>query len=86
MTEVLIIGGLALFLGWFLWGLHCNQKTYDQRIYLLHKMHQRWSGTEKLWDGHNEFERVSYDNHFKALLWFRNPWKLYRNEIQELMK
>lgn len=33
-----------------------------------------------------QYWKVSYDKHVWALFFFRDPWKLYSKEIQDIMK
>ena len=84
--EIFFISIVISVLYYVIWGSICNNKTYKQRTVLLNRVHAKYSGTVRLYEWYSEIDRVSYDAHFYELIWFRDPWKLYSNQIQELVK
>lgn len=81
MIEAVIFGlmgvcGLAvLFCGWGFW---CNERTGRERQQIIdwifrpeHSANGRWLQLN------TEYERVTYEQHMWARVWFRDPRKLY---------
>lgn len=84
--EIILLSALGCTFLWMILSLIANNKTYNHRIKLLNRISNRYSRTDEFWIYHKDFDDVTYDEHYKELFWFRDPWKLYSNRIQELMK
>ena len=68
-----------------IWHIRCSRKTYtDRAVILLGKMQE--CELDQYFALCDYRDAVSFGNHHWALFTFRDPWKLYHNEIQELMK
>lgn len=64
---------VALGLTYALWGLRCNERSGDERGAIINYIH-----TQHDWrDLEADFKTVTYDQHFWARFWFRDPFKLY---------
>lgn len=65
-----------------LWANYCNNRTLRQRQIILNILRElpvesQW---QNIWEQYNS---VSYRQHFKCLLLFGNPWKLYKGKNNE---
>ena len=70
VTLVLCIAALfAVIIGW---PILCNEITYRQRRKLISKCKN---------DDWSYYDNVSYNAHFKALVMFRDPRKLYSTKL-----
>lgn len=72
MIEVILVMLVAVLLVVWGWLFVCVQKTYHQRLELLPKV-----GDPAFWIKHAAWRDVSYDEHMWALVFFRDPMKLY---------
>lgn len=81
---VIWLGICVAALGWCIWGLSCNQKTYWQRKAILDAIAAATDRTIRndLWDA---WRLVEYEDHFKSVLWFRDPYRLYPAALLELI-
>lgn len=83
-----------LFSGFFVWVIICTRKTYEDRVKVLECLRHR----AMTW-GHlmAELERVTFNRHMWAIVFFRDPWQLYdpivldaiknpRTEVMELVR
>lgn len=69
---------------WLLWSLWNNHRTYKERMALVNLWsaygdRQDWGAAEAL---RKEYEAVSYRDHMRARMLFKNPYKLYGTGIQ----
>jgi hypothetical protein len=67
ILEYITIALLCAIVLGTLWSFHCNEKTFKQRMDILFSP----NGLEKV-------KRASFDKHFIYLLFFRDPYKLYK--------
>jgi len=74
MMEYLL-AALVVVIGIAVWALVCNDKTCDQRMDIFPNVND-----DMFWSKVRIYERVTYDQHFWALLTFRDPMKLYEVE------
>jgi len=78
ITSIIAFGALAA------WGMHCSEKTFQQRSKYISRMFEIYD-PEVLDRYLVAFDDVSFGQHSFALCTFRNPLKLYSKEFQELM-
>lgn len=72
-----VFGAIVCF-----WGMWCNERTYRQRMAMLRAVPIE----SPLWDRYrDEFDAVTYNEHFWALFWFRDPALLYGPYSQALL-
>jgi len=63
----------SIFLCALFWWGYCSKKTSKHRMQLLD-----WIFCHKNYEELQEyFDMVSYDDHMRALIWFKDPFKLY---------
>jgi len=67
----------------FIWGLFQNERTYKQKRKMVKVVFSDRENYAELLKALNE---VSYNKHFMTALFFRNPIKLYRQDLQEAYK
>lgn len=98
MVTFLCIWLAAISVFW-VWGLHVNNKTADQRMQLLSAFsavcRKRIADTVTPADllevlsinnrVWSKYDSVSYDRHMWYLLTFRDPWQLYPAELHALV-
>ena len=82
VVVVPLLGGC-----WFAWDLRCLNQTYDDRMkviafeteFMNNKALQDVYLDDPDFDMNNKtpFFYASYDDHQNALVWFKDPWKLY---------
>jgi hypothetical protein len=70
VVTIILISAIA----WTSWAMHCNNKTYKQRICLLHLEIEK-GNQQKTIDMYNT---VTYDQHMHCLIKMKNPYKLYK--------
>lgn len=78
--------GLAVAVGLILfciWALICNQRTYKFQMSILDRMKP---GRPDFRELHDLWGRVSYDAHFHALLFMRDPRPLYSPRLLALIE
>lgn len=68
------------------WDGYCNEKTLNHRIDCLARICFTSIDAESYWRLRALYDKVSYDKHVWALFFFRDPWKLYSQEIQDIMR
>jgi hypothetical protein len=68
---IVSLGGLATCF----WGLHCNNKTLKQRLWLINNRPHHTAPEYDVF--YREFDAVTYDEHLSALFWFKDPINLY---------
>ncbi len=80
--AILVIAS-ALGILWCVWGLYCNEQTSKQRQKLIDAAYRRnenmtamenWLENKPL---RNEYESVTYDEHMRSLMLFRDWRELY---------
>lgn len=59
--------------------LICNSRGADQRLEIIREIAE--NGNMGDWV---DFEAVPYDDHIDALIWFRDPYKLYNFKNENL--
>jgi hypothetical protein len=60
------------------WGLRCNNRTYKQREAIRNWVFEdAFHYRQRL----ELMNAVTYEQHFRALLWFKDPFQLYDPEI-----
>lgn len=73
----------------FVWGMYNNYRTYSQRVAMLNKMPSPQGATMHEISAsilsYEEFRNVSYESHFRALMTFRDPKKIYPPSLQKYM-
>lgn len=74
VTGMIILLCLVIVAG--IWALICNETTYKDREKMLNEC---VVDDPNFWANIKRFNRVSYDRHFYARLFLRNPFKLYDN-------
>lgn len=84
-ADFLVYGMATVAVGSVLWSarsLYSNNRTYKDRMVLIDacRSHRR------MLDFYEEFERIDYDAHFKEVMWFRNPWKLYSVKLIDFLR
>lgn len=62
----------------------CNQRTYSDRMAILNRANM-FAGTPEFWVIHEAYDSVTYDQHLKYYLTFRDPTNLYPSKIQIVM-
>lgn len=81
-TVVLICLGVAMVIN--LWFGLCNRFTYNQRMKLIDVIYRRDNANY-----HEErkcLDDVTYNKHLWTMMTFRNPMKLYPQQVQDAMK
>jgi hypothetical protein len=78
----LLLFGFALTFANLLYGIHINKKTYEQRVGWIH-MIVPWESKRILLEG---LESVSYQRHYNALFWQRDPLKMFPDEFRNLIE
>lgn len=72
-----------------IWAMYNNHRTFRQRVSLLHRLPSPDGSTmEEITEAilrYHDYERVSYDSHFMALMTLQDPKKLYPPSIQQYM-
>jgi hypothetical protein len=81
-VAYLILGFCGIGILWCAWALICNSRTSRQRGELADWV---FADSEHWVERLALYNAVSYDRHMWALQTFRNPWKLYGEEIEKLM-
>jgi hypothetical protein len=67
------------------WGLVVNKKTHRQKSAILGVVFRKPYRNDAL-DLAREYDRVTYGQHFWALFWFRDPFKLYPQSIRDALE
>ena len=84
-TTVIVLAILGLIgiggMIWCTWASYCNNRTYNQRLEIIDLIAEK--GNFRMW---SEFDRVDYADHARALERFKDPYKLYPQTIQDLIK
>ena len=86
MIEFVLFLLFFIAFAWLVRGFISNNLTYNHRMELIGNIRIAYAGTEEYWEVSIECDAVSYDQHYNEVFWGRDPWKLYSNRIQELMK
>lgn len=88
MSIFLII--LVLFMVACIWGLYINIQTFKERSVILKAVSD--DSKERINDGRYDYlqnydymNQTTYTDHFWALFFFRDPMKLYHQDIQDVM-
>ena len=90
LDYMIVIGVFLLVLS--LYGIFTNDKTYKQRKQIIDRIYRKvledidsdtYAGRSSFW---SMFAEVTYDQHHREVLCFRDPYKLYSPEIQQLME
>lgn len=89
ITAITAIAAVALLICF--WALYCNQMTYRQRMALIELVssaskvciHSRDANWHRYYEKLNQ---VSYGQHHRAVLFFRDPINLYHPDIVSLMQ
>lgn len=74
MLAILAAGCVAGMI-YSMWALHCNEVTYRQRQKII-------KAASKQRDLSEAFDRVEYDDHMHELMCFRDPHKLYPDDLK----
>ncbi len=81
----ILAGCMLLFVVCSMWPLHCNNLAYTQRSVIIDnisKVSKRAINEGRVWTKYYDmFHSVTYDHHLWRLFTFRDPYKLYNNEI-----
>lgn len=80
MIITLLIVLYSLFIAFTVWGLTVNNRTCEDRMYLVEKIFKQpnWRSLSA------DFGRVDYRQHFWARFFFSDYKKLYSKELQQL--
>lgn len=70
----MLCAGYAIILVSCMWALYCNGRTYQQRLALI-------DAAFKTEEPRGWFLAVSYDDHFYALICFRDAYRLYDERL-----
>jgi len=82
MFLILFLIIWSIFGCFIVWNLLINNKAYKQRIKIIDIVFKQVD-----WKHYNILmNEVSYGRHVNALVFFRNPLKLYDVELQELVE
>ena len=74
---------IAVMLVWF---QYCNNKTHKQRKKLIDFCFDNMTHTlDEIDELSKEFRHISYETHFAYLLFFRDPRKLYSEELRKAL-
>lgn len=76
---MLVLCGLMMI--WLSWLLKCNNKTAEERRKLIRAAFQH---KDSYWMLMNQYDEVSYDEHFKALSFRKNAIDLYHKDLQSV--
>lgn len=74
---MLVLCGFAIL--WLFWLSNCNVQTAKERHNLIRAAYHH---KDSYWMLMNLYDEVSYDEHFKALSFRKNPIDLYGKELQ----
>ena len=77
MLFLTILFALSLGLLWGIWGLRANDVTYRQRTEILDSIATVKNDADKFWKLTSALQSVTYDQHFRAVLFFKDPYSLY---------
>jgi hypothetical protein len=88
IEAFLLFTPVWIFLVW--WGINI-ERCYRQRMRIINKQHEHAMRLLdfNLFDEWSEFRKIDlppYNAHMNALIFCRDPMKLYHPKIQELMK
>lgn len=78
-VPIVICTGIVIILAIVGWVLVTNEITYLQRQQLINDCCDPNAKKEKF----EAFQAVSYDQHHLAIMFFRNPLKLYRKQYKQ---
>ena len=81
VLSIFLLALILLGLAWGLWCMRCDERTSKQRLSIRNLMSERYSGNE-WWEIAHAFDDVAYVDHYRRLLFFRNPAKLYPEELR----
>lgn len=87
METLLILFSSGIAVG-MAWALYCNNKAYSQRIALINAVFHEPDGSFSIdSDVYRKlFHAVTYEQHYKYLLLFRDPLNLYDNRLLDRLK
>ena len=77
VLSTVILSVLSVFCVACVWALICNIRTRNQRIRIIDWVYEN---SETWQNRHRLFNEVTYDQHWWALITFRNPMNLYQFE------
>jgi hypothetical protein len=77
--TLMVIGALGMIAS--VWGLVCNNRTYDQRVDMVSSIYEQEN--YKYYEA--MYNEVDYEQHMYRLFFFRNPYKLYDSKLQVLV-
>lgn len=85
MTEIymLTFTGCAVLLLWNRWDMKCLWKAFEDRRHAVQLITTSPGG--QYVDLIEDFYEVDPNLHYRAVLFFRDPWKLYSPRIQALV-
>ena len=78
-----LLAGSLLMLLWSLAWLICSEITFRQRMRMLAAIGTNRPSHE-FWLLHGQMDKVSYNQHQRAVFFLRDPIKLYGKELQEV--
>lgn len=82
-TWVVVGACIAAILVCF-WALRCNEKTLTERRQKLNEANEeasrRIAAGQPWMDAYAAFDAVSYDDHFRAVLWGKDRQKMYEGK------
>ena len=72
--DIVLLSVGVLTLVWAVWSFICIQWTYRDRKQMIDDC---VPGEDDFWEKLRRLESVSYNEHFRARFWLRDPHRLY---------